>query len=91
MPLTSRFPEPHTEAWDPTKNTLSSFSHISDVASARPLSPEGSLHLQEEIVGTSLEVHLLRLHHPMQGAQGRSLLRELRSHIHMPCGQKAKT
>ena len=41
-------------------------------------------------MGTSLEVQLLRLHRPMQGTQGRSLVKELRSHTHMPWGQKSE-
>ena len=39
-------------------------------------------------MGTSLEVQLFRLHRPMQGTQGRSLVKELRSHTHMLWGQK---
>ena len=38
--------------------------------------------------GTSLAVHWLRLHLPMEGVQVRSLVRELRSH--KPHGQKNK-
>ena len=82
---------PHTKAWGPRKNTCSSFTHISDVASVRTYLLREVLHLQEEIVGTSLEVQLFRLHRPMQGTQGRSLVKELRSHTHMLWAKKLKT
>lgn len=55
VPLTSRFPVPHTKAWDPRKNMHSSFSHSSDGRWEDPSLLREVLHLQEEIVGTPLE------------------------------------